>query len=343
MVAAVSKLMRIQDLILVSKKCSVVTKFRSTVGLPKRLSTRLQPNHPTDNLKGILLSILDGLLLGSGDAVIGINPAFDNASSTIELLNMMNELIHQYEIPTQSCVLTHVTTILDIINQGCDTVDLIFQSIGGSQKTNESFGISLELLQQAKEAGESLKRGAIGNRLMYFETGQGAALSAGGHFGVDAQTMEARAYAVARAYDPFLVNSVVGFIGPEYLYDGKQIIRAGLEDHFCGKLLGLPMGCDICYTNHCEADSDDSDVLLTLLASAGCNYIMGIPGSDDIMLNYQSTSFHDALYVRQLLNLKPAPEFEKWLMKMQIMNHKNELIEGKTQLLNQLSKNYLRA
>lgn len=330
-VAAVSKLMRIQDLILISKKCSVITKFRSTMGLQGRLATRLQPNHPTDNLKGILLSIFDGLLLGSGDAMIGINPAFNNTGKTIELLNMLDELIQTYSIPTQSCVLTHITTLLDAMNLGCKTVDLIFQSIGGTQKTNESFGISLKLLQEAKDAGETLRRGTIGNQFMYFETGQGSALSANAHFNVDAQTIEARSYAVARAFDPFLVNSVVGFIGPEYLYNGKQIIRAGLEDHFCAKLLGIPMGCDVCHTNHSEADHDDLDILLTLLGTAGCTFIMGVPGSDDIMLNYQSTSFHDALYVRKLLNLKITPEFEKWLIRMKIINAKNEIITGQTE------------
>lgn len=337
MVAAVSKLMRIQDLILVSKKCSVVTKFRSTVGLPQRISTRLQPNHPTDDLKGIFLSIIDGLLLGSGDAMIGINPATDSLSKTTELLDLVSDLIQTYAIPTQSCVLTHITTILQALNRGYQSVDLIFQSIGGTQKTNESFGISLSLLHEAKCAGESLNRGTIGKQIMYFETGQGSALSANAHFDVDAQTVEARAYAVARAFDPFLVNSVVGFIGPEYLYNGKQIIRAGLEDHFCAKLLGVPMGCDICHTNHSDADHDDLDTLLTLLGTAGCNFIMGIPGSDDIMLNYQSTSFHDALYVRKLLNLKPAPEFEKWLFQMNITNESNEIIADRQQHPTQIS------
>lgn len=333
MAAAVSKLMRVQDLILVSKKCAVITKFRSTLGLCGRLSTRLQPNHPTDDLKGILISIFDGLLLGSGDAMIGINPAFDSATKTIELLNMMDELIQTYSIPTQSCVLTHITTLIEAMNCGCDTVDLIFQSIGGTQKTNESFGISLNLLQEASDAGKTLQRGTLGNQFMYFETGQGSALSADAHFGVDAQTIEARAYAVARAFNPFLVNSVVGFIGPEYLYNGKQIIRAGLEDHFCAKLLGVPMGCDVCHTNHSEADHDDLDILLTLLSTAGCSFIMGVPGSDDIMLNYQSTSFHDALYVRKLLNLKPTPEFEEWLFRMKITNAKNEIISGQTKYI----------
>jgi len=328
MVAAVSKLMRVQDLILVAKKCSVVTKFRSTLGLKNQLSTRLQPNHPTDDTKGIFFSILDGLLLGSGDAMIGINPAFESTQKTKDLLERINELIETYTIPTQSCILTHITQILDIINSGFTHVDLIFQSIGGSQKTNESFGVSLELLKEAQSAGQSLNRGTVGKQFMYFETGQGSALSANGHFQVDAQTMEARAYGLARAFNPFLVNSVVGFIGPEYLYNGKQITRAGLEDHFCAKLLGLPMGCDICYTNHADADQDDIDILLTLLANAGCGYIMGIPGSDDIMLNYQSTSFHDALYARKLLDLKAAPEFEKWLKNMGIHYSNYELTKN---------------
>ncbi len=318
MVAAVSKIMRNQDLITVSKKCRVITRFRNTLGLPGRLSVRLQPNHPTDNPKGITASILDGLLYGCGDAVIGINPATDNIKNVQTLIVLIDQIRQKYEIPTQSCVLAHVTTQLQLIEQRCP-IDLVFQSIAGTQAANESFGINLKLLQEAKEAALSLKRGTVGQNVMYFETGQGSALSAEAHHQVDAQTLEARAYAVAREFDPLLVNTVVGFIGPEYLYDGKQIIRAGLEDHFSGKLLGLPMGCDICYTNHTEADQDDMDVLLTLLAVAGCNYIMGVPGADDIMLNYQSTAFHDALYIRNLLGLRPAPEFEAWLKKMNLM------------------------
>lgn len=318
MVAAVSKLMRNQDLISIAQKCEVITKFRNTIGLKGRLSTRLQPNHPTDDAKGIAAGIVDGLLYGSGDAVIGINPATDSPSIVIDLLKMLDELISKYQIPTQSCVLCHLTTALQIINHA--PVDLIFQSIGGTEKTNKSFGVSLSLLQEAYDAALSLNRGTIGNNVMYFETGQGSSLSANAHEGVDQQTCEARAYAVARKFNPHLVNSVVGFIGPEYLFDGKQIIRAALEDHFCGKLLGLPKGMDICYTNHAEADQDDMDNLLTLLGVAGCNYIIGVPGSDDIMLNYQSTSFHDALYVRKVLNKKPAPEFENWLIKNQIMD-----------------------
>ncbi|TWI58356.1 ethanolamine ammonia-lyase heavy chain [Pseudomonas duriflava] len=322
MVAAVSKIMRVQDLILVAQKARVVTCFRNTLGLRGRLSTRLQPNHPTDDPAGIAASILDGLLYGNGDAVIGINPATDSTSGICELLKMLDAVIQRYEIPTQSCVLTHVTTSIEAIERGVP-LDLVFQSIAGTQAANESFGISLELLQQGYEAGLSLKRGSVGENLMYFETGQGSALSANAHHGVDQQTCEARAYAVARQFKPLLVNTVVGFIGPEYLYNGKQIIRAGLEDHFCGKLLGVPMGCDICYTNHAEADQDDMDTLLTLLGTAGINFIMGIPGSDDVMLNYQTTSFHDALYARQTLGLRAAPEFEAWLEKMDILRLDN--------------------
>jgi ethanolamine ammonia-lyase large subunit len=319
MAAAVSKIMRNQDLILVARKCEVVTAFRNTIGLPGRLSTRLQPNHPTDDASGIAASLLDGLLYGSGDAVFGINPATDNVPQVIKLVSMMAEVIERYGIPTQSCVLTHVTNTIAAIERGAP-VDLVFQSIGGTEATNSSFGVNLAVLAEAREAALSLKRGTVGDNVMYFETGQGSALSANGHHGVDQQTCEARAYAVARAFKPLLVNTVVGFIGPEYLYDGKQIIRAGLEDHFCAKLLGLPMGCDVCYTNHAEADQNDMDVLLTLLAAAGCTFVMGIPGSDDIMLNYQTTSFHDALYVRRVLGLRPAPEFEAWLARMQIFS-----------------------
>ncbi len=317
MAAAVSKIMRNQDLILVAAKCRVQTAFRSTIGLPGRMSTRLQPNHPTDDITGIAASILDGLLYGSGDAVIGINPATDNVAQSVRLLQLMDEVIRKYDIPTQSCVLTHVTNTLEAIEQKAP-VDLVFQSIGGTEATNRSFGFDLATLAEARDAALSLKRGIAGNNVMYFETGQGSALSADAHHGVDQQTCEARAYAVARKFEPLLVNTVVGFIGPEYLFDGKEITRAGLEDHFCGKLLGLPMGCDICYTNHAEADQNDMDNLLTLLGVAGCNFIMGIPGSDDIMLNYQTTSFHDALYLRRVLDKRPAPEFEQWLTKMQI-------------------------
>jgi ethanolamine ammonia-lyase large subunit len=319
MAAAVSKIMRIQDLALVAKKCRVVTRFRNTLGLENRLATRLQPNHPTDDATGIAASILDGLLYGSGDAVIGINPATDNVPQVIKLLTMLDAIIDQYAIPTQSCVLTHVTNTIAAIERGAP-VDLVFQSIAGTEAANRSFGIDLRLLDEARNAALSLGRGTVGDNVMYFETGQGSALSANAHHGMDQQTCEARAYAVARKFKPLLVNSVVGFIGPEYLYDGKQIIRAGLEDHFCAKLLGLPMGCDVCYTNHAEADQDDMDVLLTLLGTAGCNFVMGIPGSDDIMLNYQSTSFHDALYARRLLGLRAAPEFESWLHQMGIFS-----------------------
>jgi ethanolamine ammonia-lyase large subunit len=314
MAAAVSKLMRNQDLILVAKKCEVTTAFRNTIGLRGRMSARLQPNHPFDDARGITASILDGLLLGSGDACIGINPASDDPAVIGGLLRLLDELIVRLEVPTQGCVLTHVTTTLGLIAQGAP-VDLVFQSVAGTEAANRSFGVDLALLREAQEAGHSLRRGIVGDNVMYFETGQGSALSANAHHGVDLQTCEARAYAVARAFDPLLVNSVVGFIGPEYLYDGKEIIRAGLEDHFCGKLLGLPLGVDVCYTNHAEADQDDMDNLLTLLAAAGVTFIMGVPGADDVMLNYQSTSFHDALYVRDLFGLKRAPEFDDWLVR----------------------------
>jgi len=335
MVAAVCKIMRNQDLIAVARRCRVVTRFRNTIGLPGRLSTRLQPNHPTDDPRGIAASILDGLLYGSGDAVIGINPATDNLDNVHTLLNLLDGIISHHKIPTQSCVLTHVTTSMELMRRGAP-VDLVFQSIAGTEAANRSFGVDLSMLREAKAMVESLGRGGQGNNLMYFETGQGSALSANAHHGVDAQTCEARAYAVAREFSPLLVNTVVGFIGPEYLYDGKQIIRAGLEDHFCGKLLGLPMGCDICYTNHAEADQNDMDNLLTLLGVAGCNFIMGIPGADDVMLAYQSTSFHDALYLRQVLGLRPAPEFEVWLENMGIFDGQNTLANGRitTPLLN---------
>ncbi|MGK5002809.1 ethanolamine ammonia-lyase subunit EutB [Janthinobacterium sp. LB2P70] len=324
MAAAVSKIMRLQDLVLVARKCQVVTAFRNTLGLENRLSTRLQPNHPTDDATGIAASILDGLLLGSGDAVIGINPATDNVAQVVSLLHLLDAVIDQYQIPTQSCVLTHITNTIEAIRRGAP-VDLVFQSVAGTQAANRSFGIDLALLGEGRAAALSLGRGTVGNNVMYFETGQGSALSAGAHHGMDQQTCEARAYAVARAYQPLLVNSVVGFIGPEYLYDGKQIMRAGLEDHFCAKLLGLPMGCDVCYTNHAEADQDDMDALLTMLGVAGCNFIMGVPGADDIMLGYQSTSFHDALYARRVLGLRPAPEFAAWLARMQITDGQGRL------------------
>ncbi|SEQ44299.1 Ethanolamine ammonia-lyase heavy chain [Azotobacter beijerinckii] len=318
MAAAVSKLMRVQDLVLVAQKIRVETRFRNSLGQRGRLSTRLQPNHPTDDPAGIAASVLDGLLYGNGDAVIGVNPASDSLEAIGELLKMLDAVIQRYQIPTQACVLTHVTSSIAAIERGLP-VDLVFQSIAGTQAANASFGIDLAVLREGYEAGLSLKRGSLGDNLMYFETGQGSALSANAHHGVDQQTCEARAYGVARRFRPLLVNTVVGFIGPEYLYNGKQIIRAGLEDHFCGKLLGLPMGCDICYTNHAEADQDDMDMLLTLLGVAGVNFIMGVPGSDDVMLNYQSTSFHDALYARQSLGLRAAPEFEAWLARMGIL------------------------
>jgi ethanolamine ammonia-lyase large subunit len=332
MAAAVSKLMRNQDLILAAKKCSVVTRFRNTIGLPGHLSVRLQPNHPTDDARGIAASMLDGLLYGCGDAVIGINPASDSLAAAITLLEMLDDFRQKYEVPTQSCVLTHVTSTIQAIEQGAP-VDLVFQSIAGTEKANTSFGINLAILQEAYEAGLSLNRGTVGNNVMYFETGQGSALSANAHHGIDQQTCEARAYAVARKFKPLLANTVVGFIGPEYLYDGKQIIRAGLEDHFCGKLLGLPMGCDICYTNHAEADQNDMDTLLTLLGVAGVNFIMGVPGADDVMLNYQSTSFHDSLYIRNVLGLKRAPEFEAWLERMGISGTTGDLSDVRDQQL----------
>lgn len=312
MVAAVSKLMRHQDLIDVARKCRVITHFRNTLGLPGRLAVRLQPNHPTDDPKGIAASLLDGLLYGCGDAVIGVNPAGDSVAAIVDLLQRLDDVRQRFDIPTQTCVLTHVTTTLRAIEQGAP-VDLVFQSIAGTEAANRAFGIDLAVLHEAQAAALSLGRGTLGQNVMYFETGQGSALSAQAHHGVDQQTCEARAYAVARHFQPLLANTVVGFIGPEYLFDGKQIIRAGLEDHFCGKLLGVPLGCDICYTNHAEADQDDMDTLLTLLGTAGVTFIMGVPGADDVMLNYQSTSFHDALYLRDLLNLRPAPEFEAWL------------------------------
>jgi ethanolamine ammonia-lyase large subunit len=312
MAAAVSKIMRLQDLITVAAKIRVVTRFRNTLGLPGRLSTRLQPNHPTDDPAGIAASVIDGLTYGSGDAVIGINPASDNVASVVKLTRMLDHIRTTFEIPTQTCVLAHVTTQMEAIRQGAP-VDLVFQSIAGTEAANRSFGINLELLREARAQALELTRGTVGDNVMYFETGQGSALSANAHHGVDQQTCEARAYAVARHLKPLLVNTVVGFIGPEYLYDGKQILRAALEDHFCGKLMGLPMGCDVCYTNHAEADFDDMDATLTLLGLAGVNYVMGVPGGDDIMLSYQSTSFHDALYLRRILNLRPAPEFEDWM------------------------------
>ena len=337
MVAAVSKLMRNQDLILAARKCRVITKFRNTIGLPGTLAVRLQPNHPTDDVRGIAASILDGLLYGCGDAVVGINPASDSLQVLGNLWRMMDEVRSQFEIPMQSCVLTHVTNQIRAIEQGMP-IDLVFQSIAGTEKANAGFGIDLAMLQEAREAALSLQRGTVGDNVMYFETGQGSCLSADAHHDVDQQTCEVRAYAVARHFQPLLTNTVVGFIGPEYLYDGKQIIRAGLEDHFCGKLLGVPMGCDICYTNHAEADQDDMDNLLTLLGTAGVTFVMGVPGADDIMLNYQSTSFHDALYVREVLGLRRAPEFEDWLVRMSLIDTAGRLndqsaVSGRLQAL----------
>jgi ethanolamine ammonia-lyase large subunit len=332
MVAATAKIMRNQDLILGARKVEVVTRFRDTIGLKGRMSVRLQPNHPTDDKRGIAASIVDGLMLGCGDAVIGINPASDNVGTIIDLLHMLDDIIRRFDIPTQSCILTHVTTSIEAIARGAP-VDLVFQSIGGTEGVNASFGVSLANLKEGREAALSLKRGTVGDNVMYFETGQGSALSADAHHGVDQQTLEARAYAVAREFKPLLVNSVVGFIGPEYLYNGKEIIRAGLEDHFCGKLLGVPMGCDVCYTNHAEADQDDMDVLLMLLGAAGVTFVMGIPGADDIMLNYQSTSFHDALYVREALGLRHAPEFEAWLNRVGLTDTEGKLLSEPARLL----------
>lgn len=339
MVSAVSKLMRNQDLIWVASKCRVITRFRNTQGLPGHMGVRLQPNHPTDDARGIAAAMLDGLLYGAGDAVIGINPASDSPEAIHTMLAMMDEVRQRYAIPTQSCVLTHVTSTLELIRRGAP-VDLVFQSIAGTEKANSGFGINLAVLGEAQQAALELRRGTVGDNVMYFETGQGSALSANAHWGVDQQTCEVRAYAVARHFSPLLVNTVVGFIGPEYLYNGKQIIRAGLEDHFCGKLLGLPMGCDICYTNHAEADQDDMDSLLTLLGTAGIHFIIGVPGADDIMLGYQSTSFHDALYLRQLLGLKRAPEFEDWLESMAITRAGKLQAQDRQQALLQLMETF---
>ena len=332
MAAATSKIMRNQDLILAAHRVEVVTRFRDTIGLKGRMAVRLQPNHPTDDRRGIAASIVDGLMLGCGDAVIGINPAGDNTATILDLLALLDDIIRRFDIPTQSCVLTHVTTSIEAIARGAP-VDLVFQSIGGTEAVNASFGVTLAMLKEGREAALSLKRGTVGDNVMYFETGQGSALSADAHHGVDQQTLEARAYAVARTFKPLLVNSVVGFIGPEYLYNGKEIIRAGLEDHFCGKLMGLPMGCDVCYTNHAEADQDDMDVLLMLLGAAGVTFVMGVPGADDIMLNYQSTSFHDALYVREALGLRRAPEFEAWLARAGLADADGRLLAEPAQAL----------
>ncbi len=331
MVAAVSKIMRNQDLIAVARAVEVTAGFRTTIGLPGTLATRLQPNHPTDDPRGIAAATLDGLLLGSGDAVIGINPATDSPHATSDLLHLLDDIRQRFEIPTQSCVLSHVTTTMELIEKGVP-VDLVFQSVAGTEGANSGFGVNVSLLREANEAGRSLHRGTVGNNVMYLETGQGSALSAGAHLGmggkpVDQQTLETRAYAVCRDLEPLLVNTVVGFIGPEYLYDGKQIIRAGLEDHFCGKLLGLPMGVDVCYTNHAEADQDDMDTLLTLLGAAGVAFVIAVPGADDVMLGYQSSSFHDVLYVRQVLGLKPAPEFAAWLDRLGMVDSHGRILD----------------
>ena len=325
MVAAASKLCRLQDLVTVARKCRVVTRFRNTLGTPGTLSIRLQPNDPVDDPRGVAAQILDGLLLGAGDAVIGVNPATDNLETIQRLLAMLDGVRARFDIPTQCCVLSHVTTTMLAMERGAP-VDLVFQSIGGTEGVNRSFGVSLSLLKEAHDAALALRRGTLGDNVMYFETGQGSALSAEAHHGCDQQTLEARAYAVARQFSPLLVNSVVGFIGPEYLYDGKQITRAGLEDHFCGKLLGLPMGVDVCYTNHAEADGDDTDALLTLLGVAGVTYVMGVPGADDTMLAYQSTSFHDGLYARRVLGRRPAPEFAAWLERMGLAERTPEML-----------------
>nr|WSY53027.1 ethanolamine ammonia-lyase subunit EutB [Streptomyces sp. NBC_00886] len=339
MVAAVSKLMGNADLVAVARKVRVVTAFRSTIGLPGRLATRLQPNHPTDDPAGVAAALLDGLLLGSGDAVIGINPATDSPKAVSDLLELLDGVIQRYAIPTQSCVLCHVTTSMDLMERGAP-VDLVFQSVAGTQAANASFGVTLGLLDEAYEAARALGRGTVGQNVMYFETGQGSALSADAHHGVDQQTVEARAYAVARRYDPLLVNTVVGFIGPEYLYDGRQILRAALEDHFCGKLLGLPMGLDICYTNHADADDDDIATMLTMLGVAGASFVICTPGGDDIMLNYQSASYHDALYLREVLGLRPAPEFEAWLGSIGLLGEGGEIrdVSGTTHPLTAIGR-----
>ena len=325
MVAAVSKLMRNQDLISVARRCRVVTRFRNTIGLPGTLAMRLQPNHPADDPRGILAGVLDGLMYGCGDAVIGVNPVSDDMTTLAVLLESLDAVIQRFEIPTQACVLAHVTSQIEAINAGLP-VDLVFQSIGGTEATNRSFGISLAMLREAREAALATSRGTLGSNVMYFETGQGSSLSANAHHGLDQQTCEARAYGVARAFEPLICNTVVGFIGPEYLHDGKQIIRAGLEDHFCGKILGLPIGCDACYTNHAEADADDMDTLMTLLATAGVTFLIGVPGADDVMLGYQSLSFHDALYLREVFGLRRAPEFEAWLERMDLVYSRGRLL-----------------
>lgn len=328
--AAVAKIMSNKDLVLAASRIRVVTHCRNTMGERGVLGIRLQPNHPADDIGGILLSTLDGLLYGCGDAVIGVNPATDSVETVSNILHALHRVIDAYKIPTQACCLAHISTQLAALDRGAP-IDLLFQSVAGTEAANRSFGVTLSMLKEGRErvlervaqpppavGSQGPRAKGQGPNVMYFETGQGSALSAEAHHGVDQLTLEARAYGVARVFEPFLVNSVVGFIGPEYLYDERQIIRAGLEDHFMGKLLGLPMGCDVCYTNHAAADQNSADNLLLLLAASGCNYFMGVPCADDVMLNYQSTSFHDALAARKLFSLKPAPEFLKWLNEMRI-------------------------
>ena len=319
--AALAKIMSNKDLVLAAAKIRNVTRCRNTMGERGVLGIRTQPNHPGDDVGGILLAAFEGLLYGCGDAVIGVNPATDSVETVAAILNTLNRLVETYQVPTQTCCLAHITTQLAAMKRGAP-VDLLFQSIAGTQAANRSFGITMTTLQEGREQALEHHRGRdvpwAGTNVMYFETGQGSALSAEAHHGVDQLTLEARAYGVARVFNPFLVNSVVGFIGPEYLFDERQIIRAGLEDHFMGKLLGLPMGCDVCYTNHAAADQNSADNLLLLLTAAGCNYFMGVPCSDDVMLNYQSTSYHDALAARRLFGLRPAPEFLAWLEEMEL-------------------------
>ena len=317
MAAAVAKIMSNKDLVLAAAKIRNVTRCRNTLGEPGVLAIRTQPNHPADDIGGILLAAFEGLLYGCGDAVIGVNPAADSVESVSAILHALQRLVVAYDIPTQTCCLAHITTQLAAMERGA-AVDLLFQSVAGTEDANRSFGINLSMLREGQQRVREHHRQRadvrwIGENAMYFETGQGSALSAEAHHGIDQLTLEARAYGVARAFSPMLVNSVVGFIGPEYLFDERQIIRAGLEDHFMGKLLGLPMGCDVCYTNHAEADQNSADNLLVLLTAAGCNYFMGVPCSDDVMLNYQSTSYHDALAMRRIFHLRPAPEFLEWL------------------------------
>ena len=337
--AAVAKLMSNQDLVVAAAKIRNITRCRNTMGGPRVFGGRIQPNHPADDLAGILIATLDGLLMGCGDAVIGVNPATESVESVAAILDVLQRLITTLEIPTQSCCLAHITTQLAAMEHGAP-VDLLFQSIAGTEAANASFGITLNLLAEGRERTLEHHRSRdvpwLGDQCLYFETGQGSALSASAHHGVDQLTLEARAYGVARAFDPFLVNSVVGFIGPEYLRDERQILRAGLEDHFMGKLLGLPMGCDVCWTSHADADANSADNLLLLLAAAGCNYVMGVPCSDDVMLNYQSTSYHDIAAVRRLFGLKPAPEFAAWLERHGILDAHGRLAGHRQALGDQL-------